>query len=577
MPKILIEGRTWVWTPDYAMIDGLRLRYASLSTGVAGIPGSGTRLAIAAGAEHTVYLGMFLGFIITSALVNYQSLNFHPDAYYYFGIARNLADGGTFTFDGESVTTGFHPLWQFLSTGIYFVFRDMASFHVAILGTSTLLFIGGYLLLAQVALRNGISPGAFGLVSIPVFAINVSLFQKSGMENSLVFFLLSLFLWTQYQGWRDSGRTVVATALVLSLVYLARLDSIFLIPLFVGWYTVSRWRAGRLLPALALPAIVGAVILTHWLIMLVSFDTISPTSQLAIKGHLAASSSSNIVEAFSPDQHPLVTRAQELLSMGGIHLDPGQRSPDRYLGLLVPLSLLVGLFLVVRRNFWARLPIAMIGLMSVLQLVYYAVFLNGWMGYWYFTGSHIVILFGLAFLVSGLMRRPHVLATSCVVGLALLALLMVNAGRGNVHWSTQEERSKLLQDYDNGENVLVGFTPDRASFLSGVPIRHLEGLVNGYDYIRSYLIPGRVASYMEDIGATHFVVSNRPNLPEYVPCQVEIAADNDGGLSAYGTYDRHNGYIAVYDVSFSSGESAGRLPMTDETCRPGVRAVSISQ
>ena len=531
---------------------------------------------MAAGAEHTVYVGMFLGFIVTSALVNYQSLNFHPDAYYYFGIARNLADGAAFTFDGESVTTGFHPLWQFLTTGVYFVSRDLASFHVAILAISSLLFMAGYLLLAQVAVRNGISPGAFALVSIPIFALNVSLFQKSGLENSLLFFLLSLFLWTQYQGWRNNGLTLVATALVLSLIYLARLDSIFLIPLFGGWYAVSRWRAGHLLHAVALPAIVGVVILTHWLIMFVSFDTISPTSQMAIKEHLGTSSSSNIVEAFSPDQHPVVTRTQEFLSMGGIHLEPAQRSPDRYLGLLAPLTLLLGLFLVVRRNFWARLPIAMVGVMAVLQLVYYAMFLNGWMGFWYFTGWHIVTLFGFGFLVTSLMRKPHVLATGSVVGLALLALLMVNAGRDNVHWSTQEQRSKLLQEYDTGENVLVGYTPDRASFLSGVPVRHLEGLVNGYDYIRSYLIPGRVASYLEDIGATQFVVSNKPQLPEYMPCQVEIAANDDGGLRAYGTYQRHNGYIAVYDVSFSSGESDQPLPLAAETCRPGVRVVSIS-
>ncbi len=33
------------------------------------------------------------------------------DAYYYLGIARNIADGHGSTFDGLNPTNGYHPLW----------------------------------------------------------------------------------------------------------------------------------------------------------------------------------------------------------------------------------------------------------------------------------------------------------------------------------------------------------------------------------------------------------------------------------------------------------------------------------
>ena len=38
------------------------------------------------------------------------------DAFYYFQIARNIATGHNVTFDGETLTNGFHPLWRALLT-----------------------------------------------------------------------------------------------------------------------------------------------------------------------------------------------------------------------------------------------------------------------------------------------------------------------------------------------------------------------------------------------------------------------------------------------------------------------------
>jgi len=75
--------------------------------------------------------------------------------------------------------------------------------------------------------------------------------------------------------------------------------------------------------------------------------------------------------------------------------------------------------------------------------------------------------------------------------------------------------------------------------------------MNGYDYLDSYLKPRRRATYMLDIKATHYVVSNG-FMPEYIHCNIEIARGRDGGLRAIGTYDRHNNYIAIYRVSFDN-------------------------
>jgi hypothetical protein len=36
---------------------------------------------------------------------------FDDDGYYFFKIARNIVETGRLTFDGKSITNGFHPSW----------------------------------------------------------------------------------------------------------------------------------------------------------------------------------------------------------------------------------------------------------------------------------------------------------------------------------------------------------------------------------------------------------------------------------------------------------------------------------
>jgi hypothetical protein len=50
------------------------------------------------------------------------ALTFYDDGYYYFQIARNLARGAGFTFDGIHATNGFHPLWLLLQAPLFRLF-----------------------------------------------------------------------------------------------------------------------------------------------------------------------------------------------------------------------------------------------------------------------------------------------------------------------------------------------------------------------------------------------------------------------------------------------------------------------
>lgn len=514
------------------------------------------------------YLAIFYSFILATFAVSAIDLSFSDDAYYYFTVARNVATGAGSTFDGVTVTTGYHPLWLGVLTALYYFFDDFKSFHFAIYVILTALFLFGHLFLARVAIQIGLFLPAFLVGSLLVFMANLSFFQH-GVENSLVFFLLSLFLWMQCRSWQNRTIEIASFALVLLLLYFARLDGIFFIMLYLLWYMSREWRARNIGAAIVLPIVVLGVIGVHLLFMLITFDSIYPTSRLAISEVLAGGESSNLLQAFSPRTHQLPWRIKEVLEWAGLPLSTvAPWVPFRYFGLAVPISLILGVLIVARRDLRRRLPVVLVGLASMLELAYYALFLNGYTRPWYFTGWYILVAIAVGFLLSNVVRKLTFVWMILLVPVVAITILVVNFERKNVPWSYYAHESELLNKYNTGENILVGGTPDRAAYFSGVPIRHLEGLMNGYEYLQTYVKPRRIASYLADIKATHFVISSGSILPDYVPCSIEIARDSDGGRRAFGTYDRHNSYIAVYRVVVSSDDAGQNVTSAGPECGP---------
>ena len=73
------------------------------------------------------------------------------DSFYYFQIARNLAEGKFSTFDGGiTQTNGYHPLWMLLITPFYWVFDKEAALF-AIKAFEIMLIAGGVALVAAAA------------------------------------------------------------------------------------------------------------------------------------------------------------------------------------------------------------------------------------------------------------------------------------------------------------------------------------------------------------------------------------------------------------------------------------------
>ena len=118
------------------------------------------------------------------------------DAFYYFQIARNLAEGKFSTFDGGiTQTNGYHPLWMLLITPFYWVFDKEAALF-AIKAFEIMLIAGGVALVAAAARLAR-------LPYILLFAALPTLYQRralhaliAGMEAAAGLFMLGLFMLT---------------------------------------------------------------------------------------------------------------------------------------------------------------------------------------------------------------------------------------------------------------------------------------------------------------------------------------------------------------------------------------------
>ena len=122
------------------------------------------------------------------------------DSFYYFQIARNLAEGKFSTFDGGITrTNGYHPLWLFSITPFYWIFDKEAALF-AIKAFEIMLVAGGVALVTAAA-RLARMPWYLMFAALPMLylerdwiALNRDLI--GGLEAAAALFMLGLFILT---------------------------------------------------------------------------------------------------------------------------------------------------------------------------------------------------------------------------------------------------------------------------------------------------------------------------------------------------------------------------------------------
>jgi hypothetical protein len=225
---------------------------------------------------------------------------FAADTFYYMTVAQNYPQLGYFSFDQQLPTNGFHPLYQVLISFCYVIFNY---FHLSkpvillcTLGISTLQISIAIVLLAKMFEKTlGKIPGWFVLLPVGPYALVMApIFHRygtmwsftNGMESSSVILFFALLLWAIAQvDFYHSLPRVILAGLTVSLLFLSRLDHIFMV-VGLGIMIIARAIFDQKIKAgikaiLVIGLIQGAVLVLYLPANYISFGDWFPVSGVA--------------------------------------------------------------------------------------------------------------------------------------------------------------------------------------------------------------------------------------------------------------------------------------------------------
>lgn len=191
-----------------------------------------------------VYAGIFHG-----ADIIIRSLT--GDSYHYLAIARKANIAHLYTYDGVSVTNGFHPLWQYAIRGL-FAALDLQSHESQAIAVMWMALASATIgiALTAVAVVRMTNQYFLGLMVVPgLFYLTVGVHVRTlsvwaaldGMESafSLLFGGIFFFVFSRYSRALTINQSIEtvplcrALGLVLPFLILSRLDDVFILPAFL--------------------------------------------------------------------------------------------------------------------------------------------------------------------------------------------------------------------------------------------------------------------------------------------------------------------------------------------------------
>jgi len=349
---------------------------------------------------------------------------FDDDAYYYFGVARFIADGAGSTFNGLDNTNGYHPLWLGVLIPVFAVSSGQAALvWVAVL--SGVLFIASGLLFDYVG-RVVERPLIITVAATPVLVLAAAgpAFWFSGMETGLLLFLVltvaAIFIRAdQLRAAWFGCNWALGLGVLMALVVLARLDAIFPMVL-LGVLAAFNWRSRRrrelaqLILALVTPP---ALILTgYFTLNLLAFDTLMPVSGQA-KALGGASRNFEVILQFVAA--PILFG--QPIWLGAIAL------------VVVPVAVAIA---PVERALSAAARFSLVILLgSVVTVAYYAVTSSWRLWPWYFYGAPVALALAAPTLFDRISWGPRlwrlVAVATCGGTLMLVTANAVRVGHGS--------------------------------------------------------------------------------------------------------------------------------------------------
>ncbi len=407
--------------------------------------------------------------------VRHGGVMLQDDGYYYTVVARHIARSGVSTFDGSSLTNGYHPLWM-----LVLVAQDLivgSSSLVTVVMEAVLTSAAAYLFLDRGAARRPLACAVFAYVYIR-FASGMVL---TGMEVALFLFCTGLFVAALDAARRAPSSTrAVLIGVTAALMVGARIDAaFFVLPALIAAPVPRRDR----LVALAVLAAAGAV---YGAYNLAVFGAALPVSS-AIKSLGGLQWNALVVRQMRLDWSTLHFKSILVCTLGALLLSPFLLLASRRgtLGRCFSIAALVGgaiyiakILLLSSWRIWGWYGFAVIfPLLAALYVAAPAV--EGWWSR--LRAAHrsdrradgavmaaVAVLFALAF-----------------AGHQVFKLLHTSPPRGTAYWAINHLALVRYGPLLGGAPVAMG---DRAGSFAAEysgPVVQLEGLVNDVAYLRA--------------------------------------------------------------------------------------------
>jgi hypothetical protein len=526
-------------------------------------------------------LGMPVAAIAVSIEASLPELidSFFDDAYYYFEVAQNIARGQGSTFDGISLTNGYHPLWMLLLVPIFKLGLDHAGALIMVRLLQSAIWSASvgivFIMASRLGARVAFSPALVVLVYL-------SDFWFAGMESGLALLLLAAAL-ISTRRWASplppgSGRW--ATGSLLAMAVLARLDLVFAVGVVVVWGMLSapeRHAIPKLRATLAISMPTAAVLMVYLALNLVVFGVPTPVSGMAksLGGPFLNLEVVRVFLGHTPIQAPVV----------------GDFSAGVLLGLTV-----VPAIVLLRRNAvgsgqllgwsrdasrWLEAVLWVLIASCCVQLGYFT-FTSSWpLWRWYYYYLPLLMVVAIAVLAQWCLQRfGHSRGGTTIVSLLMSVILVVVLVRwlqyrfdldrtGSWNYQTHSvELAEFLNTFPADAVFAMGDRAGSLSYLLERPLIQLEGLVNSAEYLDA-VKSGEAHRFLQQHGIDYYIVAAGVRGTELANT---VAIPGRADDSCYSIDEPHHGEGPSFQVVVCDSDLLYRAALDD----PGNRGGSYS-
>ena len=422
------------------------------------------------------------------------------DAFYYFQVARHWTAGHGPTFDGLHPTNGFHPLWMLLALPVYAAFGAYPEVALRAVLTLVWLIAGaaawwGYRACAWHAGRAPAAAAVLLLLSPPF--LNP---LANGLETGLLILLLFLFLeiGARRDLFRpDAGAIADATlGMLLGLLFLARLDSVFVI-LAAFAAIIVRARASRApLSALAVKLLRTGTVAALYALPYLAWNRATFGHAMPISGALKNAFPTWSFSLEHLTQYhgvyglgQLALAGVALLTYGALRRrggdEEGQRTgPPR-----------------------ASTPLWVLAAGCALHFANTMIYMVWGVHWWHFAGYVPLTLVCTALLLSTVasrLRHPRAVLGGAAAAIALFVVFghLADTRRRGGHHDHWLAAALWARENLPGNAVVAMTDCGLFGYFSERPTVNLDGVINGYAY-QDALRDHRLAEFLDRAGVTH--------------------------------------------------------------------------